>query len=79
MTLDDNVATLANLAGFGRDRVRGTGVRAGEVVVVQLVLGSHCLSTHQMSLTLPMVKLEMMQIGHAVQVGDTFGLGEERG
>lgn len=41
VALDHDVAALANLAGFGGDGVRGTGVRAAEVVVVQLVLGSH--------------------------------------
>lgn len=41
VALDDDVATLADLAGFRGDSVRGTGVGAGEVVVVQLVLGGH--------------------------------------
>lgn len=41
VSLDDDVATLADLAGFRGDGVRRTGVGAGEVVVVQLVLGGH--------------------------------------
>lgn len=41
MSLDDDVTALADLAGFRGDGVGGTGVSAREVVVVQLVLGSH--------------------------------------
>lgn len=41
VTLDDDVATLADLPGFRRNGVRSTGVGAGEIVVVQLVLSSH--------------------------------------
>lgn len=41
VALDDDVATLADLPGFGGDGVRRAGIGAGEVVVVQLVLGGH--------------------------------------
>lgn len=41
VTLDDDVAALADLTGFRGDGVRSSSIGAGEVVVVQLVLGGH--------------------------------------
>lgn len=41
VSLDNDVAALADLTGFRGDSVRRTSVRAGEVVVVQLVLRGH--------------------------------------
>ena len=41
MPLDYDVPALANLSSFGGDGVRRAGVGAGEVVIVQLVLGGH--------------------------------------
>lgn len=41
MPLDHDVPALADLSRFGGDGVRRAGVGAGEVVIVQLVLGGH--------------------------------------
>lgn len=55
VTLNDDVASLADLAGFRGDGVRGTGVGAGEVIVVQLFLGGHgVLKAIQIQHPLPM-------------------------